>query len=195
MDSKDDELADLIARCTLRDQASLKQLYALVGSYLMAVAFRIVKSDDIANEVLQEAFIQIWENAASYRPNIARPLTWMTSITRYRALDRLDKEKRRSKHIACTYEEGIPLESLPDSEGMTPESAMLRHQVNSHVMDCMAALNNTLQASIKLAYLEGFSREEIAKKFNTNTNTVKSWLRRGSERLKRCLESKIEAKN
>ncbi len=195
MDSTDDELVDLIARCTLRDQGALKRLYDRVGGYLMAVAFRIVKSDEVANEVLQEAFIQIWQNAASYRPEVAKPLTWMTSILRYRALDRLDKEMRHHTRITSAEEHGDLLASLADNDSPTPEAALHTTRMNSHITECLAGLSDNMQASLKLAYLEGFSREEIAAKFNTNANTVKSWLRRGAERLKRCLESKIETTN
>ena len=93
-DSRNEELINLIARCAIRDQAALKMLFDCSGAYLNAIVYRIVKSDDIAKEVLQEAFLQIWSNAQSYRPHLANPMTWMASIARYRALDRLEVEQR-----------------------------------------------------------------------------------------------------
>lgn len=192
MDSKNEELLALIARCAIKDQAALKTLYERVSPYLNAVAYRILKSDEMANDVLQEAFIQIWQNASSYRPHMAKPLTWMTSILRYRALDRLDKEKRHQQHFQSSDDDDDIFNSIPASPNSTPESTVLSTQMNQHILTCLAGLSEKISGSIKMAYLEGFSREEIADKYETNPNTVKSWLRRGSERLKKCLETKIE---
>ena len=192
MDTNDDELANLIARCALRDQASFKRLYERVGGYLNAVIFRIVKSSESADEVLQEAFIQIWERADTYRPHLSKPLTWMTSIARYRALDRLEKEQRHTQRIqASSDEEDDGLENIADTVSETPELAMETAQHGRNIQNCLSHLNEKVQTCVLLAYLEGYSREEIAEKMRTNTNTVKSWLRRGAQKLKDCLESKL----
>jgi len=76
-DSRNEELINLIVRCAIRDQAALKMLFDRISPYLNAIVYRIVKSDDIGKEVLQEAFLQIWSNAHSYRPHLANPLKWM----------------------------------------------------------------------------------------------------------------------
>lgn len=191
MDTKNQELVDLLARCALRDQKALKILYDRVSGYLNAVAFRMLKSNDLASDVLQEAFVQIWENAGSYRPHMAQPLTWMTSITRYRALDRLDKEKRYAKRFQQTNGDDDPLDSAEACPTQAPDSDLQRSQLGKQIDACLSTLSEHARQSIRLAYLEGFSRDEIAEKLNTNANTVKSWLRRGSERLKKCLETKI----
>lgn len=192
MEHKDQELVDLIARCALRDDKALKSLYERLSGYLNAVAYRILKSDDLANEALQEAFIQIWENASTYRPHKAKALTWITSILRYRALDRLDKEKRYMHKFQIPSEEDDPINAIPANENLTPESTTMRAQDEGHILQCLETLTEKAKQSVTLAYIEGYSREEIAARLETNTNTVKSWLRRGSERLKRCLEQKIE---
>ncbi len=183
-DNQDDELINLIARCALRDQAALKALFERVGPYLNAVAWRILKTTELSNEVLQDAFLQIWNNAASYRPHLARPLTWMASITRYRALDRLDKE-RRIRHKSLSLED---TGDLPG--GAEPEHNLGASQMRFHLHQCLSTLGDNIKRSIELAYLQGYSREEIAQQFSTNANTVKSWLHRGAERLKLCLEAK-----
>lgn len=184
IDNQDEELINLIARCALRDQAALKRLFERVSPYLNALAWRILKSRELSNEVLQEAFLQIWNNAASYRPGLARPLTWMASITRYRALDRLDKETRitsKTTHI----------DDMDDAPGGDePEQSVGASQLRFHLHQCLTTLGDNIKRSIELAYLYGYSREEIAQQFATNTNTVKSWLHRGAERLRLCLESK-----
>jgi len=184
-DNQDDELINLIARCALRDQVALKRLFEQVGPYLNALAWRILKSRELSNEVLQEAFLQIWNNAASYRPHLARPLTWMASIARYRALDRLALETRIKDKFVAHHED---MEDLPG--GDEPEQTVGASQLRFHLHQCLSTLGDNIKRSIELAYLYGYSREEIAQQFATNTNTVKSWLHRGAERLKLCLESK-----
>jgi RNA polymerase sigma-70 factor, ECF subfamily len=182
--SNDDELINLIARCALRDQSALKQLFEQVSPYLNAIVLRILKSKELGNEVLQEAFLQIWNNASSYRPHLAKPLTWMASIARYRALDHLDKETRRSKQTS-------PIDEMEDvSGGDEPEHTLGVSQLRFHLHQCLTTLGDNIKRSIELAYLYGHTREEIANTFSTNTNTVKSWLHRGAERLKLCLEAK-----
>ncbi len=189
MDSKDEELVSLIARCAIRDQTALKQLVDRLGPYLNAVAFRIMKTEDLSNDVLQEAFVQIWTNAASYRPDKSRPLTWMTSIVRYRALDRLEREKKHQDRIH-TEDGDDPLDRIESDA--SPDGEVQTGQERSHIEGCLEELNEKVGTAIRLAYIEGYSREEIAGRFRTNANTVKSWLRRGAERLKQCLEAKLQ---
>ena len=185
---KDDELVNLIARCALRDQQALKQLYDRLSPWLNGVAFRILKSAELSNDVLQEAFVQIWNNASSYRPDKAKPLTWICSIVRYRALDRLEVERKHLDRLVHDDE----LHALDKySSRHNLEDAIHQGQVNTHIQDCLQGLNDRIASCIKLAYLYGYSREEIAERFATPVNTVKSWLRRGSEKLRLCLEARL----
>lgn len=185
-----DELTALLGRCALRDPSALKQLFDRTSGYLNAVAFRILHSDDLSRDVLQEAFVQIWQNAASYRPDRASPLTWLTSIVRYRALDQLARERKHaSGRERGPDNEGDGLDGLPGQD--SPESGVAQWQMRTHLKECIARLSERMREAITLAYLEGYSREELAERFASNTNTVKSWLHRGAERLRQCLETKI----
>ena len=186
MNSKDEELIALIARSALRDELAFKLLYDRVSGYLNGIALRIVKSPDLSNDVLQEAFVQIWRNAASYRPQQAKPLTWLTSIVRYRALDRLDKEKRLSRR-----EQPIDdwLDELIEERG--PEKEAKLSENTQYLAQCMENIDGQTKRAITLAYVFGYTREEIADKLQTNTSTVKSWLRRGADKLRKCLTSKL----
>jgi len=185
---KDDDLINLIARCALRDQHALKQLYDRLSPWLNAVAFRILKSAELSNDVLQEAFVQIWNNAASYRQDKSRPLTWICSILRYRALDRLELErKHQDKRVVDDDLHALDKHLTKDSL----EETIHKDQVKSHIHTCLQSLNNRIADCIKLAYLYGYTRDEIAKHFAIPPNTIKSWLRRGGEKLKECLETRI----
>ena len=187
---KDDHYFNLLARCALRDQKALAQLYLELGPYLNKVAFNIVKTQDLSNDVLQEGFIQIWNNAGAYRRDLAKPITWMTSIIRYRALDHLAKEQKHCNHLEANTHEDAQLDELASDHG--PDHSAMQAQDSHVLLECLETLNNRTKESIHMAYLHGFTRDDIAAKLNTSANTVKSWLKRGAERLKNCIENKSE---
>lgn len=183
-DGRDARLAELLARCALRDQNALRVLYQEVGARLNGVAARITRAPDIAEDVLQISFTQIWNDAERYRPDIARPMTWMTSIVRHRALDRLKADRRRTNVI----DESIELEAdqlASGDRGPMEHFALSESQSDLHA--CLERLSEAQQRSVMLAYYYGYSREEIAAKLDTAVGTVKSWLHRGLQRLEQCL--------
>ncbi|MFT5278070.1 MAG: RNA polymerase sigma-70 factor (ECF subfamily) [Granulosicoccus sp.] len=182
-----EELMRLLARCALRDQAALEALYQKTAAYLNAVAYRIVGSADLSNDVLQESFVQIWNNATRYTPAQGNPTTWMTSIVRYRAIDKLRHEGRHQNRPHHDEEADILLSTPSDS---TQEDIYSRFRLNEELRKCLDAMNDKFKCSIELAYLQGYSREELAETLGTNINTVKSWLKRGGAQLKICMERK-----
>jgi len=186
MNSTDEELVTLIARSALRDELAFKALYNEVGAYLNGVALRIVKTPEASNDVLQEAFMQIWTNAGSYRPHLSKPLTWLTSIVRYRALDRLDKEQRVNKRQ-------ISNDELVDefADHRNPELDVDNTLFLRHLFYCMTLLTEQTKQAVTLAYVYGYSRVEIADQMQTNASTVKSWLRRGADKLRYCLTKRM----
>lgn len=191
MGSDQKEYEELLARCALKDQSALKKLFDNTSGYLNAIANRMLKSDELANDVLQEAFIQIWENAGRYQPGLGKPLTWMTSIVRYRSLDLIEKQKRYGQKFISSDDYDDIIDSVPDDINDNPETTLVNASLLNDITVCLnEESNENVRQSIKLAYLEGFSREEIANCLKANVNTVKSWLHRGSERLKLCMAKK-----
>ncbi|GAA6135614.1 sigma-70 family RNA polymerase sigma factor [Oceaniserpentilla sp. 4NH20-0058] len=185
MDNK--ELMELLARCALNDQKALEALYLKTSGYLNAVAYRILGSEEASNEVLQESFLQIWNNASSYSSVQGEPSTWITSIVRYRAIDKLRHEKRHQNRPNHEEEADILLR-IPNED--TQEEAYSRFRLNEQLQKCLDMMNSKFKHSIELAYLYGYSREELAEALGANINTVKSWLKRGGARLKDCMEGK-----
>lgn len=184
MNPRDDDLVNLIARCAIDDRAALKELFERLQGYLFATAFRLVRREDLAQEVLQETFIQLWQNAHRYRVDKAKPLTWITSILRYRALDKLHAEQR---HPASPVDESDEEEMQQVAAESCPLRDSQHSQLRERLARCMEGLGESIRQSIELAYWHGLSREEIAGVMQTNANTVKSWLHRGALRLKQCL--------
>ncbi len=176
------QLEHYLAQTALGDQEAFKHLYELCGARLNGVAYRILNNADSANEVLQEAFVQIWRNAKDYRSTKAEPLTWMSSIVRYRALDRIRSENRRTEGYKVDLELA-EFDSLEDNS-----SQNLFCDADQQLEACLQKLEHSQQKSILLAYYYGFSRDEISQQLSSPVNTVKSWLRRGLMRLQLCLE-------
>lgn len=175
------ELEDLLSRTALGDRKAFKYLYELCSGKLNGVAYRIMNNVDSANEVLQEAFIQIWKNAGEYRAGASEPMAWMASIVRYRAFDRLKFEKRRI--------EGAQIQSdLESFDSISDNIDQFKScEIEQQLQDCLGQLDSQQQKSILMAYYYGYSREEISEHFDSPVNTVKSWLRRGLGRLQECL--------
>ena len=178
------QLQNLLARTGLGDQLAFKELYEACAAKLNGIAYRVMNNSDLANEVLQEAFIQIWHKASEYKADMAEPMTWMASIVRYRAFDRLKFEKRRIEGSQIKAE----LESF-DSLTADDLEQPAAFELNQRLEGCLKQLEENHQKSVLMAYYYGFSREEIAAHMSSPVNTVKSWLRRGVGRLQQCLEN------
>lgn len=182
---KNDELRALIALTALGDRQAFYRLYQSTCGYLNGVAYKIVGESDASNDVLQEAFVQIWQNAKTYKPEVSQPLTWLTSILRYRALDRLAKDRRRQSRVRAAEQD----EDFADEQAPSPCHFIITENNQKKLSQCIGQLTETQAESIKLAYVLGLTREEIAERMATKINTVKSWLHRAQERLKLCLAS------
>lgn len=180
-----DLLAHLLARIALKDQQALQQLYDKVAARLNGVAKKILYDEDLSNDVLQETFLQIWHNAAEYRRDQSEPMTWMTSLLRYRTLDKLRAENREQKR-RDQYEEIQEL--FGEIHASSPIKGLLQGEADSLLHRCLSTLDMMNKNAILMAYYYGYSREDIAIHVGQPINTVKSWLKRGLARLAQCLD-------
>jgi RNA polymerase sigma-70 factor (ECF subfamily) len=113
-----DQLRQLLAQCSLGDRRAFETLYRSVGPRLHGVALRFMGRPDLAEEVLQESFVRIWNNASRYEPHLSAPLTWMINITRNQAIDQLRKHRDR------------PLSDL-EEQSLEDETPSAHEQLNS----------------------------------------------------------------
>jgi RNA polymerase sigma-70 factor (ECF subfamily) len=178
-----EQLSDLLARCALRDQRAFATLYQFSSAKLFAVAVRITRRRDWAEEVLQEAFVNIWNHAAGYNSAKSAPMTWMTAIVRNRALDWL----RRPREVEIDEEHEELMASIPD-ESPGPEELLRRSLEAGELAECLKTLTEEQQRSISLAFFYGLSHGELAEQMRKPLGTVKTWIRRGLDRLKGCLD-------
>jgi RNA polymerase sigma-70 factor, ECF subfamily len=176
-------LMELLARTALKDQQAFAELYRMTSPHLYAVALRIFREAAAAEEVLQESFVNIWHHAGSYVAAKSQPLTWLTSIVRNRCLDQL----RRREVETVTMddeEEGVTIAA----EDPTPLELLLAGADAHAVRDCVEALEPGQKQAIALAFFQGLSHSELAGHLRQPLGTVKSWVRRGLERLRDCLD-------
>ena len=177
-------LMALLARTALADQRAFAELYRLTSSHLYAVALRILREPAAAEEVLQESFVSIWNHAGSYVAARSQPYTWLTSIVRNRCLDQL---RRRELDTITIDDEDEGM--TPRDEGPTPLELLVSGADAMAVKDCVEALEANQKQAVALAFYRGLSHAELAAHLHQPLGTVKSWVRRGLERLKACLDA------
>jgi RNA polymerase sigma-70 factor, ECF subfamily len=174
------ELAQLIAAVAKRDEVAFERLYAATRAKLFGVVLRILRRQDLAEEVIQEAYVKIWNSAGKFSPDLASPITWMASIARNRAIDIV----RRRGEVSME-EEPAAREVAADA----PDPLARREMTEElkRLLECVGRLEPDRQKLVLLAYYNGWSREHLAAKFETPVNTVKTWLRRSLLEIRECL--------
>jgi RNA polymerase sigma-70 factor (ECF subfamily) len=179
-------LAALLARTALADQRAFAELYRHTSSHLYAVALRILREPAAAEEVLQEAFVSVWHHAGGYTAAKSQPKTWLTSIVRNRCLDRL--RRRDLDTVTLTRDNDEETEIDLPGEGPSAVDLMIAGADAQSVRDCVQALEGGQKQAIALAFFQGLTHAELARQLGEPLGTVKSWVRRGLDRLKQCLE-------
>lgn len=174
------ELVWLLAAVAKGDQAAFERLYGATRAKLFGVALRILRRQDLAEEVIQETYVKIWSSAAQYNPGAASPITWMVAIARNRAIDLLRKRTE------------VSIEEEPETMNVAAENEdpLARRQMTDELkrlLACVGTLEPERQRLVLLAYYNGWSREQLATKLDTPVNTIKTWLRRSLLEIRECL--------
>src|ERR1700746_301042 len=174
------ELVWLMAAVAKGDEAAFERLYAATRAKLYGVVLRILRRQDIAEEVIQETYVKIWNSAGQFNPALASPITWMASIARNRAIDLVRKRSEVSS------------EEEPSARDVAAESPdpLARREMTEELkrlLECVGRLEPDRQKLVLLAYYNGWSREQLATKFDAPLNTVKTWLRRSLMEIRECL--------
>ncbi len=176
------QLADLLRRTAAGDRQAFTALYRQTGAKLFGLMRRICPSEEAARDALQECYVLIWKNAASYKPELASPMTWMARIARNKAID---VARLQSERIASL---GAGLDPEAPSLDADPLSAAETNDRLRRLTACLKGLPEDQREMILLAYYKGLSREELGMRFGRPVNTVKSLLRRGLAQLRDCID-------
>ena len=171
----------LLSATAQGDKLAFADLYRQSSAKLYAVSLQMLRRRDLAEEAVQEAFVRIWHNAGDYQQEKGTVLTWMISIVRYRALDMLRAAKSRRETGDERLEEA--------THDQTPEQELYEQRDRVRIDRCMDGLEGSQRQAIELAYFRGLTHMEVCEQMETPLGTIKTWIRRGLERLKRCIES------
>lgn len=181
MNDPNQGLIDALTACGRGEQRALQRLYRATSPRLYAQLLRIVRQEAAAQDCLQQVYVRAWQAAGQYDPTRAQPMTWLSTLARNIGIDWLRRRRPDAEHG------DVDLESLTGSRAPEPESLAAERDEALH--DCLATLSAEQRQAMELAYFQGLTHGELAERVVQPLGTVKSWIRRGLERLKACLTS------
>lgn len=174
------DLTTLLQHCASGDAASFRRLYDLQAARLHGIALRITRQPGLAADVVHDAFVSVWQFAASFDPARGSPEAWLTSIVRHRALNSV---RRRGREIT-----GIDLPEQAD-EDPDPLARLVGSTEGEALHRCLDELDEEKRHLISMAFINGLTHSELAQRLAMPLGTVKSSIRRGLASLRRCLEA------
>lgn len=175
-------LSRALSRVAARDPSALKDVYQRTSAKLLGVVFRILGDRDEAEDVLQEVYITVWNKADRFDANRASPITWLVSIARNRAIDRL-----RARNVRPT----TTIEAAADVADSQPDAVALLESKGeqARLNGCLDQLDPQHASAVRTAFFHGVTYEALATKLNVPLGTMKSWIRRSLLSLRACLEA------
>jgi RNA polymerase sigma-70 factor (ECF subfamily) len=183
-DSSED--AALLARVARGDSEAFAQIYDRFSTLLFSLVVRILHDEHEAEDVLQEAFTNIWERAPQYDPAAGKPVTWMICLTRNKAIDRLRKRKRIAELVMAAEESAAVLTAVPDAG-----EARLDLDDTALVHQALSALSVEQRRAIDLAFFAGLTHTEIAEQLGEPAGTIKARIRRGMLTMRDILKGQL----
>jgi len=181
----DEYLIDAIGR---GDVSAMELLYDRYSRPFFSLAYRVTASKQAAEDLVQAAFLAIWQNRSSYSREVGSVRSWLYSIMHYRVIDYLRRQRSRSKWREIPWEEVEYDEDLLVSPD--PWEETWRSEQVALIREALQSLSEEQRRAIELAYFEGLTREEIAERCGIPVGTVKSRLRLGLLHLKHALSEK-----
>lgn len=168
----------LLQRCGEADGAAFRRLYEMQSPILYGVALRITRRPALASDVVHDALLQVWRNAARFDPARGNPRAWLLSLVRYRALDAV---KRHGREVAGEVPERADTEPDPLDRLMATSDGAALHR-------CLQQVGPDRRSLVVMAFVEGLTHVEVAARVGQPLGTVKSSIRRALQGLRSCLE-------
>ena len=172
----------LLRAVAARDKEALRQLYTRHSAVLFALALKVLSDRPEAEDVLQEAFVQVWKTAGSFDEGRGKPIGWLIMLTRSRAIDRLRSRKTRTR-----VTESMAKDASQVGEARTPADEALATEAQRTVRTALKSLPSEQRVAIELAYFGGLTQFEIAQQLSQPLGTVKTRIRNGMMRLREQL--------
>lgn len=192
-----DDLAvrTLLLRTAARDDgsaAAFESLYRMCAPLLLGVARRIVNRREVAEEILHDSFVKIWNLADRFDPLALKPVAWMVTIVRNRAID--VQSSHDVAKVDAFDDDGGDVESLLDQAfdwSNEPAAREDNRRAVQWLRSCLGELQASERQALVLAYDRGLSHHELAAHLDKPLGTVKAWVRRGMTHLRGCLETRL----
>jgi len=175
------ELVTLLTRVATGDRGAFQVLYERTSAKLFASVCRILGDRAAAEDAVQEAYMKIWSRAGDFDSALGSPIAWMTTIARYTAIDTARRGAERVSSASSEFDPDL-IEQLAD-----PATAGEGPAATLRLAACLEALEADRRTMVLLAYCAGWSREELAQRFDRPVATVKTIIRRSLIALKECL--------
>jgi len=174
------ELNKLLKLSAEKDQVAFKQLYELTSTRLFRLALRYMKRPSLAEEVLQEAYIKIWDKAESYDSDKGNAIAWMSVITRNTSLDTMRASTNRPEEVETTYEG----DDFVASDINLGSDIRFDYVEQTENMDArLKKLKPEQRQSIIFSYFYGYTHKEISVLMDKPLGTIKSWIKRGGQQV------------
>ncbi len=178
-----EHLRAAMVRLAQGDSVALEEIYQATRVKLFGICFRILGDRKEAEDALQDVYVNLWQRADRYDPHRASPISWLATFARNRAVDRLRTGKVRGGSVPV--EEANP---LPD-EAPLADMLLIDAERSAQIHTCLSSLDKNIQNHIRGAFFDGYTYAELADHADVPPGTMKSWIRRGLQKLRTCLEA------
>ncbi len=175
------DIETMIGRIALGDRLAFSSLYDATSAKLFGICLRVLNNRAEAEDALQEIFVKIWRNAGKYQVNGLSPMSWLITIARNHAIDRL----RSRRAAGGTMDEVAELADAAPG----PEALAIASSEAGRIADCLGQLEPDRSDAVRRAYLEGETYNDLAVRYGVPLNTIRTWLRRSLLKLRECLSS------
>ncbi len=181
-----DQLDDLrlVQAIAAQDGGALGMLYDRYGRLVYSLALHVLGESNLAEEVTQDVFVQVWSKANQYRPEQGKLISWITGMARHRAIDIYRRIRVRPEGHRAEWLGDDPPENEDD---LHPEQSVVLIQEQERLRRAIAQLPPDQQEALALAYFQGLSHQQIAEALSQPLGTVKTRLRLAMQKLKQAL--------
>ena len=173
-------LPELLEATSRGDPTAFRRLYEATAPKLFGIVLRITSNRSVAEEVLQETYLKVWQNAERFTPEAGTPITWLAAIARNRAIDRIRAERIERQR---SDDDQAILDRLPSPSSGDPAA-------RERLRLCLSELGGDAQSCVVLAYCSGYSRDELAERYGRPVGTIKTLLHRSIKLLRDCLDTR-----
>ena len=178
-----ERLRAAMVRLAEGDSAALEEIYNATRVKLFGICFRILGDRKEAEDALQDVYVNLWQRADRYDPDRASPISWLATFAGNRAVDLLRTGKVRGG--AVPVEEANP---LPD-EAPLADALLVDAEQKAQIHTCLSTLDDKVRDHIRSAFFDGYTYAQLAEAADVPLGTMKSWIRRGLQKLRACLEA------